>query len=328
MKTTFYILVLTSVFFCFSCLNKKKIIITPQIEFDVLVNNSDKSVKPWIQNIEGPKRESLVKIIFDAAFSGNFKINDFTYDEISKTVRHNSILTIEQLKAKISPEYFQNVNKIRFREEWKIDEKTLQIEKKIKGLAPIIALYSDSGEFIGNKPLFWIELDSSKKNFGQNKIQIAERIQYDVFIKSPDSLKDWWIDNIEKTDREKLAKLILEKVSSGKIKVYDFPFNTPVKANEIKDMLNPAKTVMLKRSTPPYDLYDTTIVQPITAEKIIKIRFLEEWYIDPSTLEFEKKVLGIAPIRENFSPDGTLRGYTPMFWIYFDKRYPTDDMKM
>ena len=325
---SFFLLIFLSI--CISCVNKDKhqILVTPQIEYDVLINNPDKVMNWWIQNIEGPKREMLVDAICKTALSGQSKISGFVFDTISKKFRHNFPLTSEQLKTLLTQDFIQNINKIRFKEEWRINEKTLQIEKKVNGIAPVIAMYNDSGAFIGNKVLFWIDLDTNKKNKDSEKTLITKRIQYDVFVKSPDSLKDWWVENIEKTDREKLAEIIIKNVSSGKKKIYDFPFNTLLKNNEIQAILHPVKKVILKRNKAPYDNYDTTIVQSLTPDRIVKLRFLEEWSFNPATLAFEKKIIGIAPIIENYSPEGIFRGFTPLFWIYFDEKYPTEDMKM
>ena len=306
---SFFLLIFLSL--CISCVNKDKhqILVTPQIEYDVLINNPDKVMNWWIQNIEGPKREMLVDAICKTALSGQNKISGFVFDTISKKFRHYFPLTSEQLKTLLTQDFIQNIN-------------------KINGIAPVIAMYNDSGAFIGNKVLFWIDLDTNKNNKDSEKTLITKRIQYDVFIKGPDSLKDWWVDNIEKTDREKIAEIIIKNVFSGKKKIYDFPFNTLLKDNEIQAILRPVKKVVLKRNKAPFDNYDTTIVQSLTPDRIVKLRFLEEWSFNPSTLAFEKKVLGIAPIIENYSPEGIFRGFTPLFWIYFDEKYPANDMKM
>ncbi len=306
----------------------EKTIITSQIEYDVSLNNRDKNMSWWIQNIEGPSRDLLINTLLKTSLSEKYKLTAFTFDSISKNWRHEMALTTAQLTPYLTQEFIQNINKLRFREIWTIDKKTLKIFKKVTGIAPVVALFNDSGAFMGNKLLYWMTLDSISKNQSSKKVLITKRIQYDVFIKNTDSLKDWWMDNIEQTDREKFARMIIDKISSSKIKLYDFPFNTLLKDEDRKNILHPLKTVTLKRNKPPYDSYDTTIIQPLTPDKIIKIRFLEEWTLDPDAFELNKNVLGIAPITETYGPDGAFRGYTPLFWIYFDEHYPADDMKL
>ena len=150
---------------------------------------------------------------------------------------------------------------------------------------------------------------------------VTERIQYDVTIKTPDPEWDWWIQNLEGSKREGFVKAILNAAYSGKVKAYDY-FNKPLTIAEVKAIGNRTDTVFSTSPNPPYN--DSTIVvkQELDINKINKVRFLEEWYMDENSLVFEKKILGIAPIIEVHNDDGSLRGYMPLFWVYLDKEYP------
>jgi hypothetical protein len=66
------------------------------------------------------------------------------------------------------------------------------------------------------------------------------------------------------------------------------------------------------------------IEQKLDPRLITRIRFLEEWSVDKKHFRIVKNVLGIAPLMENYSETGELRGYMPLFWIYIDKRYPIE----
>ena len=81
-------------------------------------------------------------------------------------------------------------------------------------------------------------------------------------------------------------------------------------------------TISVERSTPPYDLVDTLLVSEIRLSDITKIRFLEEWKMNEKTLAFTKKVAGICPMVERRTDSGELRGYKPLFWVFFDDKYP------
>ena len=154
-----------------------------------------------------------------------------------------------------------------------------------------------------------------------NEKLITERIQYDVTIKSPEADWDWWIQNLEGGKREAFVKMILNAAYSGKVKSYDY-FNKALTAAQVKEIDNRTDTLLQTSPVPPYN--DTTIivVRRLDMTKIIRVRFLEEWTMNEQTLEFKKKVLGIAPIKEVLNDDGTVRGYTPLFWVYLDKEYP------
>jgi hypothetical protein len=69
------------------------------------------------------------------------------------------------------------------------------------------------------------------------------------------------------------------------------------------------------------------LVTEIRMDDITKLRFLEEWRMNDKTLEFNKKVLGICPLVERHTDSGELRGYKPLFWVFFDDKYPAELQK-
>ena len=109
---------------------------------------------------------------------------------------------------------------------------------------------------------------------------IAEKIQYDVNIKSPDPGYDWWIQNLVGPEREKLVDYMIDGATSGKFQAYDY-YNNPLKPQEIVSMLSDTMILRLMETEPPYDYYDTTVIQTIEKSDILRIRFLEEWKINP-----------------------------------------------
>ena len=157
----------------------------------------------------------------------------------------------------------------------------------------------------------------------KNKEQklITERIQYDVSIKSPDPEWDWWIQNLDGPRREEFVKMILNAAYSGKVKSYDFDYR-PITVEQVKAIDNRTDTLVQSSPVPPYN--DTSIVvkRHLDLQKIVRVRFLEEWTMNENTLEFTKKVLGIAPIKAVYGDDGEFRGYSPLFWVFLDKEYP------
>ena len=153
---------------------------------------------------------------------------------------------------------------------------------------------------------------------------VTKRIQYDVSIRNADPEMDWWIQNIEGSNREKLVKDIIAQVTNGEVKAYDFLTCKPFTADEIKSMMKRTDSISVERSTPPYDLVDTVLVTEIRLSDITKLRFLEEWSMNEKTLAFTKKVAGICPLAERLNDSGELRGYKPLFWVFFDDKYPAE----
>lgn len=150
---------------------------------------------------------------------------------------------------------------------------------------------------------------------------ITERIQYDVNIKSPDPEYDWWIQNLEGSNRETFVKMIINAAFKGDLKAWDI-FHNPMSVDDIKALCNRSDTITTTSPNPPYNDTIMVVKQELDLQRITRVRFLEEWRMDEKTLEFDKKIMGIAPVMEVFNDDGSLRGYMPLFWIYIDKEYP------
>lgn len=160
-------------------------------------------------------------------------------------------------------------------------------------------------------------LYSCKKQTHQEVI--TKKIQYDVNIKSPSPDWDWWIQNIVGPDRDKLVDEIMDGALSGKFQAYDY-FSDSIKPEDIRMMLADTFYLTVKRPEPPYDDYDTTVIMRITRDDIQRIRFLEEWTINPETMQFSKKVMGIGPVAHRYDLQGNER-WQPLFWIYTDKDF-------
>lgn len=170
--------------------------------------------------------------------------------------------------------------------------------------------------------IFSIFSPSCHNGVDAGKNIVTKRIQYDVPIRNTDPDMDWWVQNIEGSDREKLIKDILSRVTGGEVKAYDFLSCKPFTTDEIKKMMKRVDTISVERSTPPYDLVDTVLITEIRLSDITKLRFLEEWSMNEKTLAFTKKVAGICPMVERLTDSGELRGYKPLFWVFFDDQYP------
>ena len=149
-----------------------------------------------------------------------------------------------------------------------------------------------------------------------DKETIATKIQYDVNIKSPDPDYDWWIQNLPGPQREQLVNWIIDGALSGKFSAYDY-FYSPLTSSDVSSILSDTSYYILVDEEPPYAERDTMVIYTIRKEDILRIRFLEEWLVDPESLTTEKKVLGIAPIAKRHDITGTER-WQPLFWIFTD----------
>lgn len=165
-------------------------------------------------------------------------------------------------------------------------------------------------------------LNACKTDSVSDKNKVTERILYDVTIVNKDQDFDWWVQNIEGAQREKLLSDIFGAIESGKVQAYDYITNKPLSKKEIDALLKRTDTISFESPAPPYEIIDSVITTELNKKDIEKIRFLEEWYMDSSTLAFSKKVVGICPMIAKYGDNNEFRGYMPLFWIFFDEKYP------
>lgn len=157
---------------------------------------------------------------------------------------------------------------------------------------------------------------------------ITEKIEYPVFIKSPyaEENGDWWKENIETSKRTDFVEMLLDWAYTGKVGAYDFLTNEPLTVEQVKQIGNESDTIRVTKTYPPYDEMDTVIQQKLDIQLIHKIKFLEEWSFNLSDHSFSKKVLGIAPTLTMYDDSTEIKGYRPLFWLYFDKEFIEKEM--
>lgn len=167
--TAIFVISLVAIFAC-NGHSRKQQILTEKIQYDVPVVNNDPQLDWWINNIEGSRREPFLKRIMEAAEKGEVRVFDyFNHPLTPLQVRAQCIDTNYMTLAREDPPYdvvdtmtiievsYQDITKIRFLEEWTWNPKTLEIEKKVLAIGPVIQK-EIAGESY-NQLLFWIYLD-------------------------------------------------------------------------------------------------------------------------------------------------------------------------
>jgi hypothetical protein len=158
----------------------------------------------------------------------------------------------------------------------------------------------------------------AEKEVEDTRTLITKKIQYDVPIMNPDATHDWWVKNIEGSDREALINNIFDRVLSGEIQAYDY-FNEPLTPDDVARIMSDTIAEKYQRPYPPYAEYDTTIIVNIERSDISLIRFLEEWKYDEKTLQIDKEVYGIGPVTEVYVDGISMTRL--LFWIYTDEDF-------
>ena len=122
------------------------------------------------------------------------------------------------------------------------------------------------------------------------------------------------------------VNMLLKAVSTGEVTAFtDDRFTTPVTIAELQQ-----QTVGTADTVPQVDPNDPSKViryvvtrASFDAKSVVKLRIKEEWVFDREASRYFVRILGIAPLKTQFFPNGQERpGSTPMFWVYYPDMRP------
>jgi gliding motility associated protien GldN len=121
--------------------------------------------------------------------------------------------------------------------------------------------------------------------------------------------------------------MLLKAVNSGEVTAFaDDRFTTPMTTAEIQQLtLGRADTVEERSVTDINKVIGYVVTrQTFDAKSVVKLRIKEEWVFDRESSRMFVRILGIAPLKTLYFPNGQERpGSAPMFWIYYPDLRPT-----
>lgn len=120
----------------------------------------------------------LFDILTNAALAGELTLYSSERDDFSlplSTEELNATLFRKDTVDVVLDEYntemhivetavnFEDVKRFRIKEMWYFDSKASQLRVRILGIAPLRERYAESGDFIGESPLFWVHMPSARE---------------------------------------------------------------------------------------------------------------------------------------------------------------------
>lgn len=127
----------------------------------------------------------LFKIIFDAALAGDLPVysteNDrfTTREPIERIQSHlfktDTIMTLdfetgeEVVKVIQNEVSWEDVKRFRIKETWFFDAKTATLRHRILGIAPLLEVRDENGDFKLEMPLFWVYYPSARELLAKHK---------------------------------------------------------------------------------------------------------------------------------------------------------------
>lgn len=126
---------------------------------------------------------------------------------------------------------------------------------------------------------------------------------------------------------QRFISILLKAVRSGDVTAFnDDRFTEFMDSAGVRGMTagGPSDT------TPVYDVNDPSKIVKYTvtqasfdANSVMKLRIKEEWVFDRESSRMFVRILGIAPLKTQYLPNGQERGSSPMFWVYYPDLRPT-----
>jgi gliding motility associated protien GldN len=122
-------------------------------------------------------------------------------------------------------------------------------------------------------------------------------------------------------EKKPLIQIIHEAAKRGDITVYDpavvnaDQFTTVMNINDVAKIGSSIDTVQQQSVFNP-DQEETVIISNVlTWDKIKKFRIKEVWFFDTKTSSMQVRIIGIAPVMEDYDDAGNYRGDMTMYWI-------------
>ncbi|MCB9170958.1 MAG: gliding motility protein GldN [Flavobacteriales bacterium] len=125
-------------------------------------------------------------------------------------------------------------------------------------------------------------------------------------------------------DRKSLFDVIKQGLLvDGSITAYDpgpllqdDEFKKPLLASELKELFMRVDTQYTENI---YTQEMEMVVQeiPLESRDIKMYRLKEDWIFDKQRSKMDIRIIGIAPMKEVKGEDGEVRGYAPIFWLYY-----------
>ncbi len=117
--------------------------------------------------------------------------------------------------------------------------------------------------------------------------------------------------------------VIMDALKQGKITAYDLSSTdellVPITYNEIIARQTDTVHKTLRRSVPPYDEYDTVIINTFDPTQVLRLRLKEDWYFDAKRSQMLVRIESLCPVM--IKEHNGQQVPVPLFWVsYADAR--------
>lgn len=129
---------------------------------------------------------------------------------------------------------------------------------------------------------------------------------------------------------QQFISILLKAVKNGDVTAFsadDDRFTTPLSLAEVNASISggaTSDTTAVRDVNDPNKIVKYVVTQTsFDPTSVMKMRIKEEWVFDREASRMFVRILGIAPLKTQYAPNGEERGQTPMFWVYYPDLRPT-----
>lgn len=200
--------------------------------------------------------------------------------------------------------------------------------RTIRKICMGLALVASTATLFAQEPLdgAWLKTTTKEK----------EIIPYD-YIREADvfwSKRIWrTIDVREKMNlpfkypQQPLADIIHTAAKNGELTIYD---NAAINGDQFKQVMSvdDAKKIGARSDTVmqinPITLEEEEVIQKTDFDpiKVVKYKIKEDWFFDEETSTMMVRIIGVAPVMEDYDAQGNYRGDMTMYWVYYPDLRP------
>jgi gliding motility associated protien GldN len=118
---------------------------------------------------------------------------------------------------------------------------------------------------------------------------------------------------------EPFFAILMQAAEEGEITVYgteDDKFSYPLEPDEVASMGATVDTV-ITFDPETYEEEIQIVRNDLNPEDIKQFRIKEIWFFDEESSTMQSRILGIAPLKDEFDENGNYKYTTPLFWAYY-----------
>lgn len=119
--------------------------------------------------------------------------------------------------------------------------------------------------------------------------------------------------------KQPFVTLLTEAVEAGRLQAFSTQndeFSLPLSQQEVSGMLYRIDTVPVYDFDSGEEIYQV-VKDELNPEDVKRFRIKEHWFFDTRTSTLQVRILGIAPLIEEFDDNGNFKFERPLFWIYY-----------